>query len=186
MNPSTKPKKRNAPQTRATILAAAQRAFSARSYSQVGIRDIAADADVSSPLLLRYYGSKAGLFEAALIDAVASDTVFSHGKQGFGKHLANLLVHGESDIRPPLIIALSMGDPDAQGIARQVMEKHIIKPLATWLGGPDAEVRAVEITTLAMGFVLYSQQLPLTAGKGINKKLALWFAASIQAIVDQG
>jgi hypothetical protein len=39
---------------------------------------------------------------------------------------------------------------------------------------------------LAMGFVLFTRQFPLVrAGKGVDKKLAKWFAQTLQAIVDQ-
>src|SRR3546814_3398015 len=48
MKSRTPPKRRNAIQTKAKILAAAQQAFSETGYSQSGIRDIAAIADVSS------------------------------------------------------------------------------------------------------------------------------------------
>src|SRR3546814_8586971 len=51
MKSRTPPKRRNAIQTKAKILAAAQQAFSETGYSQSGIRDIAATAYVSSTLL---------------------------------------------------------------------------------------------------------------------------------------
>ena len=65
-------KPRNATRTRMKILAAAQQAFSDLGYAQAGIREIAAIAEVNSALLLRYYGSKAGLFFEAYKRAVSS------------------------------------------------------------------------------------------------------------------
>lgn len=186
MTSSPQPKRRNATQTRAKILAAAQKAFSKHGYSQAGIREIAAIADVSSPMLLRYFGSKAGLFEAALIDAMRMEELLNNGKEGFGEHLAKLFLNRELEITPPSMIALSTSDPEAQEITTRVTEEHVIGPFAKWLGSPNARARALEIMLLSTGFVLYTRQLPdLFATRGTDKTLAKWFAQSVQAIIDQ-
>ncbi len=186
MKSLTKPKRRDAPKTKAKILAAAQKVFSERGYSQVGIRDIAAVAGVSSTLLLRYFGSKMGLFEAALVDAMHVEVLLQEGKDGFGELLTKLFLDVNQDIKPPSIVALSIGDAEAVAMTTRVTEKHVLVPLAKWLGPPDARVRALEIVLLAMGFVLYTRQIPLmSATKGADKKMAAWFAQTVQAIVDQ-
>ena len=180
------PKRRNALKTKATILAAAQQVFAEHGYAQTGIRDIAAIADISSPLLLRYFGSKAGLFEAALIDAMRVEELFQVDRRNFGEHLASLFMDAKRDIKPPSIIALSTGHADARDIATRVTEAHVIEPLAKRLGAPDARARALQIVSVAMGFVLCTRQFPLTpARKGIDKNLATWFAEAVQAIVDR-
>jgi AcrR family transcriptional regulator len=188
MNASVEPKRRNAARTRAKILAAAQQSFAELGYSQAGIRDVAAAADVSSALLLRYFGSKAGLFEAALIDAMHVEGLFGGARQAFGEQLARLFLDVGRDIKPPSIVALALGDAQARDIATQVTAEHVLEPLARWLGPPDARVRALEIILLAMGFVLYTRQFPLLAGdrnRGAEKKLARWFASTVQTIVDR-
>ena len=180
------PKRRNALKTKVRILAAAQQAFSELGYSQAGIRDIAAIAGISSPLLLRYFGSKAGLFEAALTEATRLERIFEQGRDGFGEHLTHLLMDEDLDIKAPAMVALSTGDADAREIATRVTDEHVVAPLAQWLGPPEAHARAVEIIMLCTGFVMYTRQLPLTpAAKGIDKKLARWLARTLQTIVDQ-
>lgn len=187
MNQPEKPKQRDAARTKARILAGAQEAFARSGYSHAGIREIAALAGVSSPMLLRYFGSKAGLFEAALIDAMDVEDLFGTERSRFGRHLIGLFVNADLDIKPPAIIALSTEDPQAREIATRVAEIHVVRPLAKWLGPPDAHARSLEIVTLAMGFVLCSRHLPLVDAKtGAGKKVAAWFARSIQEIVDQG
>jgi AcrR family transcriptional regulator len=184
--PKKQPKRRNAPQTKGNILAAAQQAFAEHGYAQTGIRDIAALADISSPLLLRYFGSKAGLFEAALIDAMRVEALFGAERAKFGEHLTSLFMDDKLDIKAPSIIALSTGHADARDIAARATEQHVIEPLAKWLGAPDAHARATQIVMTAMGFVLCSRQFPLMpVRRGIDKKVARWFAQTIQAIVDQ-
>ena len=187
MKTRTTPKRRNAPQTKARILAAAQQAFSEQGYSQSGIRDIAAIADVSSTMLLRYYGTKAALFEAALIAAMPIGELLAATERGkFGETLAAQFLNAAVDIKPPSIIALATGDAEARDVATRVIEERIITPMAKWLGAPDAQVRALEIVMLAMSFVQFSRQFPLIPKRrGADRKLAQWFASSVQAIVDQ-
>lgn len=185
MNAIKTPKRRNAVKTKATILKAAQDSFTAQGYPQTGIRDIAALADVSSTLLLRYYGSKAGLFEAALIDAVQVGELFTIERAKFGETLALLLSDTAIDIKPPSMIALSTGDADARRIATDVTRVYVLEPLAAWLQGANAKARAQQIITLAMGFVLFTRQLPiLPAEDDPEHTYTQWFAHSVQAIVD--
>jgi AcrR family transcriptional regulator len=51
--------------TRAAILAAARRRFAADGYERTTIRAVAADAGIDPSMVMRYYGSKDGLFAAA-------------------------------------------------------------------------------------------------------------------------
>lgn len=186
MTSTPSPKRRNAVQTRAKILAAAQKAFSEHGYSQAGIRDIATIADVSSTMLLRYFGSKAGLFEAALIDAIRMEQLFANGKEGFGELLTKVFLDTELEITPPSMMAFSTSDPEAREITTRVTEDYIIAPFSKWLGPPDARARTIEIMLLATGFVLYTRQLPgLFTPRGTDKKFAKWFSQSVQALIDQ-
>jgi AcrR family transcriptional regulator len=181
-----KPKPRNASKTRASILSAAQQSFAEHGYAQAGIRDVAARAGISSPMLLRYFGSKAGLFEAALIEAMQVETLFNEPRERFGEQLARLFMDASVDIKAPSILALSTGHADARDIATRATDTHVIEPLAKWLGAPDAHARALQIVTLGMGFVICTRLYPLASGrKGADKKLAKWLAQSLQAIVDQ-
>src|SRR3954467_12470767 len=57
--------RRRSDQTRAAILAAARRRFAADGFERTTIRAIAADAGIDPSMVMRYYGSKDGLFAAA-------------------------------------------------------------------------------------------------------------------------
>ena len=180
------PKPRNAAKTKAAILTAAQQAFSDPGYSASGIRDIAAIADISSPLLLRYFGSKAGLLEAALIDAAPMDDVLAGDREAFGERLAAMFANPDLDTRPPAMIALSIGDAEARDITARVTAQHLIEPLAKWLGPPDGRARAIEIMMLSIGYVLCTRLLPLAAtSKNAEKHMTKWLAQSLQDIVDK-
>lgn len=180
------PRKRDAQATRARILDAAQRAFSETGYSHTGIRDIARRAGTSSTLLLRYFGSKAGLFEAALTAASPTATVISGAREDFAEGLCRALLDPSNAVRPPLMIALASGDPEAAAIAARVMERESIAPLAQWLGGPDGRARSLEIAMLATGLVSYLRQLPLReASEAERRHIEDWFTGSVRKIVDQ-
>lgn len=187
MSPIKKsPKPRNAAKTKARILAAAQQVFSEQGYAQAGIRGIAVVADTTFPMLLRYFGSKAGLFEAALIETVRVEDLFKGSRTKFGENLISLFLDTALELKAPSIVALSTGHSDARDIATRVIAERVVDPLTIWLGPPDAHARALQIIMLAMGFVLFTRQFPLVrVGKGIDKKLAKWFAQTLQAIVDQ-
>jgi AcrR family transcriptional regulator len=179
------PRKRNADTTKARILDAAQEVFARTSFSDAGIREIATLAEVSTTLLLQYFGTKAGLYEAALNAAMPLAAVLSQPRETFGPALATALLKPGLAIRPPLMMALAAGNAEAATIAARVMEERSIAPLAKWLGPPHARARALEIAALATGLVTYTKHLPLRANTRRDvKHMAEWFAKSVQRIVD--
>lgn len=179
------PKRRNATATRARILQAAEQAFAELGYSQAGIREIATIARTSSTLLIRYFGSKAKLFEAALAEAMRPDFIGSVERQNLGEHLAEMFTRPDVVIRPPAMIALAAGDPQAREITARVTQELAVKPMAQWLGGADAEARAVQIFMLSTSFVLYTRQVPvMPVERGIDPAMTAWFARTVQDIVD--
>jgi AcrR family transcriptional regulator len=179
------PRKRDALATKARILEAAMEAFSQASYGDTGIREIAAMAGTSSTLLLQYFGSKAGLYEAALNAAMPVATVLAQPRARFGKALAAALLKPGQAIRPPLMMAFAAGDSEAAEIAARVTEARAIAPMAEWLGPPDARARALQIAALATGLVTYTKHLPLQANTRKDLKLmSEWFARAVQRIVD--
>jgi AcrR family transcriptional regulator len=186
MASTVQPRRRDAPATRARILEAAQQAFAEMGYSQAGIREIAAIAGTSSTLLIRYFGSKAGLFEAALTEAMRSEIILEVDRAKFGAYLAEMFARPEVEIRPPAMIALAAGDPQAREITARVAEELAIRPLAKWLGGPDAHTRAVQVFMLSTSFVLYTRQVPVkpVVEQGIDPAMTAWFARAVQEIVD--
>jgi AcrR family transcriptional regulator len=179
------PRKRDAAATRARILEAAQRAFSQTGYSHTGIREIARAAGTSSTLVLRYFGSKAGLFEAALVAAMPVASVLSQPRETLGRTLAEGLLDPANAVRPPLMIAMASGDAEAAAIAARVFEQQSIAPVAAWLGEPDGRARALEMAMLATGLVSYLRQLPLgPPSEAERRHIVDWFARSIQAIIE--
>ncbi|RHW28114.1 TetR/AcrR family transcriptional regulator [Nocardioides immobilis] len=69
--PRTRRPRRTTPEVKRLILQSAREAFQRHGYANTRTRDIAAQADVVEKVIFRHFGSKAGLFEAAVVDTVA-------------------------------------------------------------------------------------------------------------------
>ncbi|MFK0255852.1 TetR family transcriptional regulator [Streptomyces sp. NPDC090445] len=70
--------------TKAAILRAARERFAAQGYERTTIRAVAADAGIDPSMVMRYFGSKQGLFDAALA-AAAGGSEGGGGEGGGGE-----------------------------------------------------------------------------------------------------
>jgi AcrR family transcriptional regulator len=176
--------KGDAAATRARILDAAKQVFSRRGYSECGIRDIAGELGLSSTILLRYFGTKAGLFEAALRDALNSEPVFPPRDQ-YGAFIAGRLTDPNHDMNPHAMCVLASAHEEAREIAARVLHDLAVRPMAAWLGAPDGEARARQVLALCSGYVLYTFQLTVSPGEARpDPAMTAWLAKSVQAVVD--
>lgn len=174
-------KRRNAPETKARIIASAQELFAAHGYAQAGIREIANHAGVAVSLVPQHFGSKAELFETAMLEAMAASTALDGPRERLGQRLIDVALN-EADVRLPAMVILSTGDPDAREITARVTREQIITNLAALLGQPDARERALEITMLCTGFLIYARQLPVGE---VSERTKTRFAGLLQAIIDE-
>jgi AcrR family transcriptional regulator len=177
-------RRRNPEKTRARLIEVAQKAFSERGYAQTGLRDIAKLADVSSSLPVLYFSTKAGLFEAALENALDIDTIVSGEKKDFGKRLVQAVLDPDMPMLFPAMIALSIGDDEASIVASRFAREQIIKPMAKWLGAPHGRARAYLVLMISTGFVIYNRHILVDDSKGGGALVTRWLENAIQAIVD--
>ncbi len=182
VDPSPKERGDDTSPTKAKILMAAQDAFSTMGYSESGIRKIADRVGLSSALVNRHFGSKAALFETALITALDKPT-FPERKDQFGRFLADKLATPGAYLSSHSMTLLAVGNEEARAIVVRVLQERGVSPLAEWLGPPDAESRARQILALCAGFVLYNSQL--TCAEGSDPLMVEWLAQGLQAVVDQ-
>ena len=175
--------------TKARILAAAKQCFSEIGYANTGIRDVAAAAGVSYALLGRYYGSKAGLLEAALSSTLVADSILDTDRAQFGENLANLVAAAASTGGTTTsMTVLAAADPEARAIATRLFELQIIQPLAEWLGPPAGRERAIAIAMLCAGYVTHARLVPLLGNPAVvdsKRPTFRWLAESLQRIVDE-
>ncbi len=177
----SEPKRRNLEATRTRILEAAADTFTASGYAKAGLREIGLRAGIAPSLVSRYFGSKAALFEQALIHVLRANSVFTWRKEGFGDTMARLIAE-RSNTNITIMLVLALADPEAKEIARRVSREHMIQPLVEWLGPPNALERAMDLFSLLTGFVVQMDGLhpPPIPEHSLN-----WLARSLQGIVDE-
>jgi AcrR family transcriptional regulator len=173
-------RRRDPVRTRARILDAAVAVFTERGYGAAGLREISARADVASSLPVRYFGTKVALFEAAMVEIIRANSVFTWKKERFGETMTRL-IRERSNVTITAMLMHALADPESHDVAVRVWREHMISPLAEWLGPPDAEGRAGMLFALMSGLTF--QVHGLAAGK-TTPDATRWAAKTLQSLVD--
>ncbi|WP_040810822.1 TetR/AcrR family transcriptional regulator [Nocardia concava] len=164
MTVETSPRRSDA--TRAAILAAARHRFAEDGYRKATIRAIAADAGIDPSMVMRYYGNKDGLFDAALdIDLELPDLGAAEpdslGELVAGRFLQLWEQQPTSDI---LLTLMRSALTDEMVVERtQRIFAQQLMPAVLRFGDPsDAPHRAGLIATQILGLALcrYVLRLP--------------------------
>jgi AcrR family transcriptional regulator len=148
--------------TREAILEAARRQFGDQGYQRTTLRSVATRAGVDPRLVLHYFGSKAGLFEASVelpVDpSVLIERIFSGPPEGVGLRAAELLVgvleDGDSRRGFLALLRAAVADPEAAASIRGVLAGRLLLPVAHHIGGAAPEVRAAMLSTLLVGVAI--------------------------------
>lgn len=171
---------RGAEKTKGKILAAAKEAFGRYGYSGVGIRELAESAGVNNALIGRYYGSKAGLFEAALIDSIDLSNVGEMSVDAFVGVAINRLFSSDQDAGG--LVLRSAGDQEVRDIIIKVTNEHVIPRLAKLLPSPNAEEKAQQFLILASGFLFSTRLMPV--GPQNAPSTVEWLQRSLRSITE--
>ncbi|HEY1919260.1 MAG TPA: TetR family transcriptional regulator [Streptosporangiaceae bacterium] len=143
--------------TRRAILDAARATFAARGFEQTTIRAVAAQAGVDASMVMRYFGSKAGLFAAAAIADLEIPDLLSAPAAQRGEVLVRHLVdRWEDDAHDDKLILLLRTAVTSEEVAarlQSVLGELIIGPIAA-LGDPDAAERGALIGAQLLGVAL--------------------------------
>lgn len=148
---------RNAAATRSAILECANRRFTAESYDQVGMRDIARDVGVDPALISRYFGSKEDLFASVLEDCGNGSDLMAGDRSTFGDRVAHDVIYGprkEFKLRWLLLMLRSIASPKAADIIMRQSNAKFYQPFTDWVGGEDAEIKARLTAGLIMGLTV--------------------------------
>jgi AcrR family transcriptional regulator len=154
-----RPLRSTADQTRGRILAAARLAFTHASYDAVGVREIAARADVDPAMVPRLFGSKAALFTIVAREAFSLEPAFEGPNRGLGERVARHLLGPISKSNPEVFdefafLLRSVGSPTAAPILSAALHEDFIKPLSRRMNGEEAQARAAMITAYVLGFAI--------------------------------
>jgi len=148
-----------APDTREHIVAVARRAFGARGYDATSLRSIATEAGVDPGLLVHYFGSKEGVFRAAVEVAVQPGQLFQ-GLEGLSSQECAeqlvrryLMVLGRDEPRDVVmgLIRSAVSNEHAADMLRDVLFQELLTSLESIIDAPNARLRASMIVAQLVG-----------------------------------
>ena len=135
--------------SREQILAAARKHFASAGYDGATVRGIAATAKVDPALVLHYFGSKEGVFRAAiefpLDPAEVVARLLEPGLEGLGERMVRFFLETwESPRGRPLLAILRsvVNHEDAAGLMRGFLSRELLGHLAAALRTDRPDLRA--------------------------------------------
>jgi len=148
--------------TREAVLDAARRTFAARGYDASSLRMIAAEAGVDPGMVRHFFGSKAGLFQAAMELPVDVERVvpmlLADGLDGLGERLLRffLSVFESTGDRNPFISLLrsAVSHEDSARLFREFLTDQILGRVAAAVQLPQAGLRASLVGSQMSGLML--------------------------------
>ena len=148
--------------TREAIIEAAVRAFADEGYDRTSIRGVAAAAGVDPALVLHYFGSKEGLFGAALQLPIQPSDVFARGMVAGRDQLGAVIVRTfleaweptETRVRLMAMLRSAMTNETAMGMIRDMLTREVFGPITERLGVGDARLRATLVGSQFVGLAV--------------------------------
>jgi AcrR family transcriptional regulator len=144
--------------TRQSILLAAREQFQQVGYDRAGIRAIAAHAGIDPAMVMRYFGSKDGLFAAAVDIDLSLPDLRSVRPTRRGRVLVeHFLRRWEGDLADDVLILLLRSAVTNQAAANRIttiFSRQLVAVLEGSSGGDEAPRRAGLIASQLLGLVL--------------------------------
>ncbi len=148
--------------TREAVLAAAREAFGMQGYGATSLRAVARTAGVDPALVLHFFGSKDGLFEAAvelpLDPATVVQGLLAGDRDGLGERIVRTFL-GVWDGTPgqgPMLAMLrsAVSHAEAAAMLRELLLRVILLPVARGAGGDNPERRAGLLASQVAGLAV--------------------------------
>jgi AcrR family transcriptional regulator len=164
--PAPRPRRRRGPRgavadTRGAVLAAARARFAEHGYDGTKLRDVAADADVDVALVSYHFGSKDGLFAAAMAldvnPARLVEELTRDGIDGLGERLVRrLLTLLDGDRGTPFVglVRSAATNDQAAALLREFVQREVLGRLAAAIDAPEPELRAALCGSQMVGVVM--------------------------------
>ena len=176
--------------TEACILQEARRLFAEEGFERATIRAVAGRTGVDPALVMQYFGSKEGLFAAAMKGAHGGGTARMASREEIPSAVLNDLLakFEETDDREAAVALLRnfLTHPEANRIMRDEVLCSLIRDLASTIGGEDAELKAALLMSCVFGMSLarYVLELPGLADASRSDVERLLLPA-LQALVGE-
>ncbi|MET8806757.1 TetR family transcriptional regulator [Streptomyces sp. NPDC004546] len=169
--------------TRTAILDAARERFAADGYERATIRAIARDARIDPSMVMRYYGSKEGLFAAAVALDLRLPDLTGVPRDEVGRALVSHFL-GVWEENEELTAVLRVGATNQAGAERmQGIFRDQLLPVARQVC-PDPEqvpARAALCAAQLLGLALTRYVLRLPAARELTREeLLAWLGPTVQ------
>jgi AcrR family transcriptional regulator len=166
VTPPTRPKRRRGPRadaadTRGAVLEAARARFAAHGYAGTRLRDVAADADVDVALVSYFFGSKDGLFAAAMElpinPAQLVEQLVAEGSDGLGERLARTMLARLDATGGGAFVGMvrsAATNEQAAALLRGFVEREVLGRLVRAVDAPNPELRAALVGSQVVGLIM--------------------------------
>jgi AcrR family transcriptional regulator len=181
---------RRSDHTRAAILDAARRRFAAHGFERTTIRAVAADAEIDPSMVMRYYGSKDRLFDAALdVDLRLPDLAAVPSGELAGTLVRHFLGLWENDSSGGgLLLLLRSAVTNEQAAARthEIFAGQIAPAMSAALGAERAAACGGLVSAQLLGLALTRYLLRLPAVTALTREqITDTLTPAIQAVLDR-
>jgi len=180
---STEVRLRRSDATRAAILAAARSRFATDGYERSTIRAIAADAGIDPSMVMRYFGSKEGLFAAAADFELRLPDPRGMAREHVGRLAVEyFLTRWEDDGTLQALLRVGVTNEAAAQRLRQIFADQLAPMVAAVApAGADVAARAGLVASQVLGVALtrYVLRLPPVAGMP-RDELVRWVGPTLQ------
>ncbi|MFF0654772.1 MULTISPECIES: TetR family transcriptional regulator [Micromonospora] len=184
--PATRARRSDA--TRAAILRAARERFAIDGYDRATIRAIAADARIDPSMVMRYFGSKEGLFAAAAEFDLHLPDLTEVPPERLGDTLIRHFVRRwEADGTLVALLRAAATNPGAAERMRGVFADQLAAAVARSVADPATAARRAGLVAsqiLGLALTRYVVRLPPVVDLD-PEELAAWVGPTIQRYLTQ-
>jgi AcrR family transcriptional regulator len=179
--------------TRASILEVARRRFAEAGYEATSMRAIAAEAGVDPAVVVHFFGSKDGLFRAAVgwpfDPATITPRIAGPGAEGIGARVALTFFDFWEDptIRPSLLALLrsAMSHETSAALLREFVTQELFTQVANMLSGPSTRLRVNLASAHLIGVAVMRYGLYVEPIASLSKAdLVVWLTPALNGYLD--
>lgn len=185
-------RRRSGDATKAAILAAARNRFAEQGYERTTIRAVAADAAIDASMVMRYFGSKEGLFDAALaIDLELPDFAGMPADEAAALMVRHFLARWEGDPSDDALLVLlrsAVTNEQAAARMREIFARQVAPALASALPpGADPAGRLGLLASQLLGLALTRCLLRVPAVAALTpQEVERRYAPALAAVLTGG
>lgn len=180
---ATTARPRRSDATRAAILRAARDRFASEGYERSTIRAVARDADIDPSMVMRYFGSKEGLFAAASeIDLRMPELAHVPREQVGVRLVRHFLARWQDDETLNALMRVSVTNSAGARRIEGVFREQIVPVVEAVCPNPsEAERRATLLASQVLGMALSRYVLKLPPAVSMSQEeVVAWLAPTVQ------